>query len=60
MPEKKTEKTRIRLNYKVDKNNKFKPDITSEAETIDTAIANLKDATTKMKQFAQENGFETE
>ena len=45
MEEAKTETTRIRLNYKISAKGVFQSDITSEAETIETAIRNLSDAT---------------
>ena len=34
------EQTRIRINFKVSAKGEFQPDITSEAETVDTAIEN--------------------
>ena len=53
------EQTRVRMNYKFDSKGIFKPDITSEAETVETAIKNLLDATAEMNEFAEANGFNT-
>ena len=55
--EQKEEQTRIRVNYKISAKGFFQPDITSEAETVETAIANLKAAKAQMSDFAKENGY---
>lgn len=55
--EQKTEQTRIRLNYKVSAKGLFQPDITSEAETVETAMANMRRATEELSRFAAEKGW---
>jgi hypothetical protein len=57
MEEKKQEQTRVRINYKISAKGEFQPDITSEAETVATAIANLQAATDRLKEFATRNGL---
>lgn len=57
---KKTEVTRVRINYKISAKGLFQPDITSEAETVETAISNLNDAKTKLDEWAIAQGFVTE
>lgn len=51
----KTEQTRIRVNYKISAKGLFQPDITSEAETVETAMKNLRQAKAEMSAFAKEN-----
>lgn len=51
------EQTRIRMNYKISAKGLFQPDITSEAETVETAMANLRKAREEMSKFAVENGW---
>ena len=60
MEERREQKTRVRLNYKVSAKGIFQPDITSEAETVQAAISNLAEATAEMNKFAEANGFNTE
>jgi len=60
MEEAKTEVTRIRLNYKINAKGVFQPDITSEAETVETAIENLAKAKAELYKFAAAQGYETE
>lgn len=57
MSEQKTEQTRVRLNYKISAKGMFQPDITSEAETVETALANLRKAKAEMSLFAAQNGW---
>lgn len=57
MEEGKVEQTRIRVNYKISAKGLFQPDITSEAETVETAMANLKKAKAEMSAFASANGW---
>lgn len=54
------EQTRIRINFKVSAKGEFQPDITSEAETVDTAMKNLDDATIRLDKWAVENGIKKE
>ena len=51
-----TEQTRIRINYTVSAKGVFQPDITSEAETVETAMANLDLATTQLNDWAVATG----
>lgn len=55
--ETKIEQTRIRINYKISAKGFFQPDITSEAETVETAMANLRKAKDELSNFAKENGW---
>ena len=55
--EERTEQTRIRINYTVSAKGVFQPDITSEAETVQTAIDNLNLATDMLQAFAVERGL---
>lgn len=57
MAEEKVEQTRIRVNYKISAKGMFQPDITSEAETVETAMSNLKKAKAEMSAFASANGW---
>ena len=52
-----TEETRIRLNYKISAAGLFQPDITSEAETVETAMANMREATEQLNAFGLEKGW---
>ncbi len=56
--EEKTEATRIRIAYKISAKGVFIPDVTSEAETVETAIENLKEAVKSIKTFAKSEGVE--
>ncbi len=58
--EERTEKTRVRMNYKVSAKGVFTSDITAEAETVETAIRLLNEATAEMNKFADANGFSRE
>jgi hypothetical protein len=61
MPEEKTEQTRIRIAYKVSAKGQFQPDVTSEAETVKTAMLNLTDALKQVEELATARGeLETE
>lgn len=51
------EQTRIRINYKISSKGVFQPDITSEAETVDTAMANLDKAHKELMAWAMERGL---
>lgn len=56
MVEEKTEQTRIRIAYKISAKGVFQPDVTSEAETVDTAMSNLKYALQEVKSLAISEG----
>lgn len=51
------EQTRIRVNFTVGAKGDFKPDITSEAECIETAMANLRSAHEQLEAFRIEKGY---
>ncbi len=53
----KNEQTRIRINYSVSAKGVFQPDITSEAETVATAMANLDEANTQLNNWALTKGI---
>ena len=55
--EAKLEQTRIRINYSVSAKGVFQPDITSEAETVSTAMANLDEANTQLNNWALTKGI---
>ena len=57
MAEESTEKTRVRMNYKLTAKGIFTPDITAEAPDVITAIRLLNEATAEMNKFAEANGF---
>jgi len=50
--------TRIRINFKVSAKGAFQPDITSEAETVETAMANLDKANSELLKWAAAHGYE--
>jgi len=54
------EQTRIRINFKVSAKGKFQPDVTSEAETVATAMKNLDDAHKQLHEWAVKNGYRQE
>jgi hypothetical protein len=54
------EQTRVRVNFKVSAKGEFQPDVTSEAETVDTAMANLDAAYQRLNTWASENGIKVE
>lgn len=54
------EQTRVRVNFKVSAKGEFQPDVTSEAETVDTAMANLDAAYQRLNTWAIQNGIKTE
>jgi len=54
------EQTRVRVNFKVSAKGEFQPDVTSEAEKVDTAMANLDAAYQKLNTWAIQNGIKTE
>ena len=56
--EEKTEATRIRIAYKVSAKGTFQPDVTSEAETVGTAMSNLEIALIAVKELAKSEGYE--
>lgn len=58
--EKRTEETRIRINYKISAKGLFQPDITSEAETVETAISNLDNAKNSLDDWAKAQGYQVE
>ena len=55
--EAKIEQTRIRINYSVSAKGVFQPDITSEAETVAKAMANLDEANTQLNNWALAKGI---
>ena len=55
--EAKLEQTRIRINFSVSAKGVFQPDITSEAETVATAMANLDEANTQLNNWALTKGI---
>jgi len=55
--EAKLEQTRIRINFSVSARGVFQPDITSEAETVATAMANLDEANTQLNNWALTKGI---
>lgn len=54
------EQTRVRVNFKVSAKGEFQPDVTSEAETVDTAMANLDAAYQRLNIWAINNGIKVE
>lgn len=56
MNEEKTEQTRIRIAYKISAKGTFQPDVTSEAENVETAMKNLEDALKQVKALAVREG----
>lgn len=54
------EQTRVRVNFKVSAKGEFQPDVTSEAETVDTAMANLDAAYQRLNNWALQNGIKVE
>jgi len=54
------EQTRVRVNFKVSAKGEFQPDVTSEAETVDTAMANLDAAYQRLNAWAIQNGIKVE
>ena len=54
------EQTRIRINFSISAKGVFQPDITSEAETVDTALANLDKAKKSLYDWAAAQGYKTE
>lgn len=57
MEEEKKEQTRIRLAFKVTAKGDFQPDVTSEAETVATAVQNLDVAYDRLMEFATSKGY---
>ena len=55
--EAKLEQTRIRINFSVSARGVFQPDITSEAETVATAMSNLDEANTRLNNWALTKGI---
>ncbi|MDD3388274.1 MAG: hypothetical protein PHU58_07400 [Prevotella sp.] len=55
--EQRTEQTRVRINFSVSAKGVFQPDITSEAETVATAMAQLDEANTQLNAWATSKGF---
>jgi hypothetical protein len=58
--EERTEVTRVRVSYKISAKGLFQPDVTSEAETVETAMENLRKAKEELSAFAKENGWQEE
>ncbi len=57
MEEKKSQQTRVRMNYKLTAKGIFTPDITVESETVEQSIQLLAEATAEINKFAEANGF---
>lgn len=51
------EQTRIRINFKISAKGDFQPDVTSEAETVETAMKNLDEAHTRLSVWARIKGY---
>lgn len=49
--------TRVRIAYKVSAKGVFQPDVTSEAECVETAMVNLKKALQEVKELAKSEGY---
>ena len=58
MPEERQEQTRVRIAYKVSAKGVFQPDVTAEAETVETAGRLLREALKEAKVIAQAEGHE--
>jgi hypothetical protein len=56
MSETKTEQTRVRIAYKVSAKGVFQPDVTSEAESVETAMENLEKALKAVEVLADKRG----
>ena len=54
--EERKEQTRIRIAYKVSAKGIFQPDVTAEAETVETAMELMKQGYEEITKFARENG----
>ena len=54
--EEKKEQTRVRINYKVSAKGVFQPDVTAEAETVETAKKLLTDGLDAVKELAIKEG----
>ena len=52
----KTEVTRVRIAYKISAKGTFQPDVTAEAETVDTAMDLLEDGLARVNDLANKNG----
>jgi hypothetical protein len=52
------EQTRVRIAYKVSAKGQFQPDVTSEAECVETAMLNLEKALKEVKELAKREGVE--
>jgi len=57
MAEERREVTRIRVNFKVSAKGDFQPDVTSEAETVKTAMDNLAEAHFELVKWAKIAGL---
>lgn len=55
-----TPKTRVRMNFAISTKGIFTPNITAEAEDVETATRLLNDATAEMNKFAEANKFSRE
>ena len=54
--EERTKQTRVRISYKLSAKGQFQPDLTSEAEDVETAMINLKEALKQVKELAKAEG----
>lgn len=50
------EQTRVRIAYKVSAKGVFQPDVTAEAETVETAEELLTDGLESLKRLAEKEG----
>lgn len=60
MNEQTKEKTRVRINFSVSAKGVFQPDVTSEAETVETAMYNLDKAHKSLNAWAIAQGYKEE
>ena len=60
MEERRTKQTRVRMNFAISTKGIFTPNITAEAEDVETATRLLNEATAEMNKFAETNKFNTE
>lgn len=56
--EKSEEQTRVRIAYKISAKGQFCPDVTGEAETVETAMNLVEDGLARVKDLAKKEGAE--
>lgn len=54
--EERKEQTRVRIAYKVSAKGVFQPDVTAEAECVETAMELMRSGYKEICKFAEENG----